>query len=330
MAPPIVRRVTGGAVPQTVVATAAARLKPQDAELTAGMQLPTEPCLVSKDIKDYTFLIYAQPGWGKTTLLSTFPDVVLLPTERGFKGIPGIYTLGPSETGGTITSWEQFLRAVELLEASPDRFENVGVDTVNNARALCQKFVCQRAGVKHPGDRKDRGKLWSEVTEELLSALSRISATGRGLYMTSHVREDKVERSSGSDYTKIGPNLSPLTAKGLIAFVDFCFYGDYVGLSGAGVQRVMFTQGDELITSKARKQGSGVPLPEVIALPDQAHEEQDYEYLKAMFEGRLQGLDLSAVSESGQSSKAVQKKINQASMANTLANLQGREVPAQQ
>jgi hypothetical protein len=327
MAMATIKRVKGAAVSQATTAPVPARVpakvKRAAAELVSGMAMPTEPFPVSNDIKDYAFLLFAQAGWGKTTLLSTFPNVVLLPTERGFKGIPGIYTLGPTETGGTITTWEQFIRGVELLEAS-DEFENVGVDTVDRAYALCLKYVCRRAGVHHPSEGQDRGKLWGDITEELLNALMRISATGRGLYITSHVREDKVERAHGADYTKIGPSLSGGTAKKLIAFVDFCFYGDYVGAAGTGVNRVLFTQGDDLIVSKARRQGSGIALPEAILLP--TDETQDYEYLKAMFEGRLQGVDIATLQASGQTTKTVVGKIMKNQAGAALARLQGEGV----
>ena len=72
---PTVKRVAGGAVPQVTVAPkAAAKIKQSGAALSASMQLPTEPCPVSTDIKDYSILLYARAGWGKTTLLATFPD----------------------------------------------------------------------------------------------------------------------------------------------------------------------------------------------------------------------------------------------------------------
>ncbi|KKL58757.1 hypothetical protein LCGC14_2222130 [marine sediment metagenome] len=54
MAPPIVKRVTGGVVPQVTVAPKArAKVKPSGAALAVTMQLPDEPCPVSTDIKDY-------------------------------------------------------------------------------------------------------------------------------------------------------------------------------------------------------------------------------------------------------------------------------------
>jgi hypothetical protein len=324
---PVIKRVSGAAPPPAAKpAVGSAKVKQSNAALAAAMTLPTGPCPVSTDIQDYTFLIYAPGGWGKTRLVTTFPDLCYFGTERGFKGIEGVYSIAPAETNYTITSWEMMRRGVELLEGS-DRFANVAVDTADNAYEMCMRWVCGKQGGRHPDDIQDRGKTWNDIKHEFLDVLNRISATGRGLYITSHVRDDKVERASGKDYTRIGPSLVPSAAKALIAFVDFCFYGDYVGMSGTGVQRVMFTQGDELIVGKNRKRGSGLPLPEVIALPDQAHEEQDYEYLKAMFEGRLEGFNLAAALESGRTSKAVRTKILQSSAAAAAASLQGKEAP---
>ena len=216
-------------------------------------------------------------------------------------------------------------RGVELLEGAPDRFENVCIDTTDLAYDYCQKWVCAKAGVQHPNDANDRGKTWNEVKSEFLSLLNRIAATGRGLYLTSHVKEEKIERATGPDYTRIGPSLTGAAARTVIAFVDFCFYGEYVGMLGGGMQRVLFTQGDELITGKSRRLASGVKLPDVIALPE--NEAQDYEYIKAMFEGRLAGVDLASLVETGQTSKAVKTKILQDKAATAVANLQGKEAP---
>ena len=211
------------------------------------------------------------------------------------------------------------------MEAAPDRFENVCIDTTDLAYGYCQEWVCARAGVKHPNDADDRGKTRNEVKNEFLRLLNRIAATGRGLYMTSHAKEEKIKRATGPDYTRIGPSLTGAAARTVIAFVDFCFYGEYAGMLGGGMQRVLFTQGDELITGKSRRLASGVKLPDVIALPE--NEAQDYEYIKAMFEGRLAGVDLASLAETAQTSKAAKTKILQASTANAIASLQGRGAP---
>jgi hypothetical protein len=270
---------------------------------TSQLALPGAKTTVSGDIRDYSMLLYARSGWGKTTFFASFPDVLLLSADPPPKGL-SVYSFN-HEHGGVV-DWETLLAAIKLLEDC-DQFANVCIDTADEALRLCTNYVCKLQGLRHPHDANDYGKTWTLLADEFCAALKRIQQTGRGLYMTAHDSERAIDSASGKQkYTRIGPQLSGQAGKRVLGFVDFILYGDYM-MVGGEERRVARTSGSDLITAKHRKIADGRNLPLYVALPKD--ERQDYELFAAAFRGEDVGVDVEQLSAAKDSGKTMARQV---------------------
>ncbi len=262
--------------------------------------LPAERKRASTRIEDYSVLLYAVAKWGKTTFFSTFPDVLFLSTEPGTEGLE-IFEI-------RVTDWSVMQQALKLLQKD-NRFQNVVIDTADEAYRLCMEWVCRQRGLTHPSDANDYGKTWNAVADEFVRVFREIKATGRGCYLTAHDQEHVVESSTGQDYTRIGPTLTGKAGKRVLALADFIWYGDYARTQSGDEIRVIRTQGNELITGGARKIGHGRGLPLYIPLPED--ESLDYDVFARAFRGEDVGIDPMQLRASVASSKAQSRQVKE-------------------
>lgn len=250
--------------------------------------LPEHPKEPDTNILHYTGLLYGREKIGKTTMMASFPDALFLATEPGTRG-QRIYEYN-AENGGC-KNWDLIRRAVELLEKT-DRFKTVVIDTVDRAYDMALDYVCRVLRIDYPGQddsgREDFGKSWRAVKQEFLSVVHRILQTGRGLWFTSHCREEEIKSRSGETYTRIFPSMSR-QARGVVeAVVDMFFYCEYMRSSGPDdqVHRVLVTHGNELVWAGTRGI-DGVVLPPLVPLLP----EGGFDLLQRAFQGEPVGLD---------------------------------------
>ena len=80
--------------------------------------------------------LYALPGWGKTTFLSSFPNTFFLDCEQG----DGLLDL----RGADIDSLEKFNNTITLLIKEKHSFKHVVIDTVTSLEKMVHIFVCKK------------------------------------------------------------------------------------------------------------------------------------------------------------------------------------------
>ncbi len=263
------------------------------------MKLPTQRKEIEKDISRYSVLVYGQPKVGKTTLLSSWPDVIFLTTEPGTRGI-SIFEI-------ECPTWKRMLHAVDALEAETGRFKTVVIDTVDEAYNSCLDYTCKRLGIDHPGEdaqgREDWGKSWREVRNEFTNVIQRILRTGRGLAFTSHAREAEIRvRFTGDKYTRIVPSMSG-QARGVIeALVDIILYAEHVKDADGKPQRVLICVGDETVWAGARPPAQ---FPSVLPL----ERTNGYKIVEAGFLGKHPGVNLLQVSPARETSETAGRLI---------------------
>lgn len=267
-----------------------------------SFELPIEPDPIVDDISKYVMVIYGEEKIGKTVFLASFPEALFLCTEPGTKGLQ-VFSFNGIEG---VTSWEMFLTAVGLLEADPDKFKFVVIDTVDRLYEQCMTYVCDSKEIPYPGENRDGsndfGKSWNAVRTEFQKALDRIVRTGRGLAMTSHVKEIDIKpKSGGPGYTKIQPSMGSQARNVCIALADMTLYLTYMADPGSGrSQRVIITQGDEVVRG-----GSRVELPPILPLTRTG----GFEILQAAFKGEYVGLDPETLMASKTASKELRRHL---------------------
>lgn len=255
-----------------------------------NIALPTEMTEPERDIRKYVFLIYAPPGWGKTTLFASFPGACFFCTERGTKGLRRFeFNVGD----GGVRSWEIFEEGVRRLEEDKSpRFKNVIVDTGRKAYEYCSDAYCKEHDIERPGvdadGKSDWGESWKAIAEKFMMMLDRILRTGRGVGIACHSKEVEVEDGAGEDHNYVQPNLNKSAMTMLTAYVDFGFCGEMILTPAGDNARVLITEGNEGMWGKHREL-EGVQFPRVLPVPDK---ESGYSVIRSAFLGKEEHLEI--------------------------------------
>ena len=109
--------------------------------------LNLEPTKISRDLKGKYIFAYGAAKIGKTSLIASFPKSLIFSFEPGTNALDNIYKIN-------ITSWKDFKLAVKQLQNDKvkEKFDFVGIDTVDIAQELCESYVCNINGVSTIGD----------------------------------------------------------------------------------------------------------------------------------------------------------------------------------
>jgi len=284
------------------------------------IELPSTPRDIESDLRKYITLIYGREGIGKSTFFASFPGIIFFSTEPGTAGLE---VLDFNWEEGGVTSWEIFQRGVELLvKEGPGRIKNVVIDTIDRAYDLCNVYICKELGIAHVGEDKsgksDRsGKGWSQLKKEFVFQLYRLTQAGFGLGLTSHMKMTEIESHSGDKYNVIIPSMSGQAFGVVRAITAYIFYAEYIKDTSGDTQRILITEGDELITAKHRGE-----FPRFIKM----EEDNGYQVFKDAFDGKDIGLDPSDFNSSKKTSKVGQASIKKTQMDN--ARKPGKKVVA--
>ena len=248
----------------------------------ANALLPDKP--TSKIIKPekLSYLLIAQPKWGKTKFFMQFPNSLLLAFEsghsfqRGFKVVidrwdqhRGKFEPTKDDEG---CSHMTMIQAVEVLEAS-DKFDFVIIDTADMAVKMCVDYECGKRGVEHPADAGDFGKGWDlTMTAPFRKAMLRILKTGRGIGFITHTKVEIAKFSTGEVARK-----ESTLPKGPMAFVhgqaDIVMHGEF-GRKNAGRRlrdRILVCEGD-MDTMAGNRTGTMLPARYIVS-PDKTWEQ---------------------------------------------------------
>lgn len=106
-----------------------------------------EPTKISRDLKGKYIFAFGQAKIGKTSLIASFPKSLIFSFEPGTNALNNIYKVN-------ITSWKDFKLYVKQLQNSEvkEKFDFVGIDTVDIAYDLCESYVCGVNGVNSIGE----------------------------------------------------------------------------------------------------------------------------------------------------------------------------------
>ena len=164
--------------------------------------LSITPHEVSRDLCGYTVMLYGEPKTGKTTIASQFPKALLLAFETGYLAIPGIMAQ-------PINKWSEFKQVLKQLkdDKAHEQFSNIVIDTADIAYDLCEKFICNQAGVSAINE-IPYGQGWSKASKEFDEALRSIPQMGYGLVMISHSQDKSFVDENGVEYNQIVPTLA--------------------------------------------------------------------------------------------------------------------------
>lgn len=199
---------------------------------------------VSERLSDYSMMITAESGFGKTPFLAElFGDRALfLSFEQSTKGIAGIYSVD-------IDSYETLVFYVNQLENPKmrEKFDVIIVETLFLMDYMCEQSVCDSYGKDLLSDCLNYNKGYKILDKKFISLIKRIQKMGYGICYVSHPVEKKVQ-IGGQDIVRYEPKVSDRIATHLLPEIDvklFCTY-DQNG------NKVIYTQSTPYFSARCR------------------------------------------------------------------------------
>jgi hypothetical protein len=175
--------------------------------------------VISRDLKGRFICIYGAEKVGKSTFGAKLPRPLFCNFEVGTNYLP----VKPVN----IDRWsvfKQVLRQLEKPEAH-DYYDTVVIDTVSEAYAACEKFVCQQNGVQKIGD-IPYGRGYADTKREFEDALRKITMLGFGLCCICHAEKKTIPGPNDTTIDTMQPAMPSRAADVVNRMVDIIAYID--------------------------------------------------------------------------------------------------------
>lgn len=159
--------------------------------------IPTEKTRPRLNPARLRWLIYGEPGVGKTPLASGFDNPLFMVTEQSTEALTVYSTV--------ISKWEDFTKTTEELLTKKHNFDTVVVDVVDMLYRYCVDFCNKRLSIAHISDAAF-AKGYHSVDNEFDHWLNKLCMSNIGVIFLSHLDEKEVIKGK-ERYTKLVPRL---------------------------------------------------------------------------------------------------------------------------
>lgn len=122
--------------------------------------------------------------------------------ECGQNALDNVYV----QPAKTWNDWKQAVSQLCRKEELKENFDQIAIDTVDEAWNLCVKYVCNQNGVEKLGD-LPYGQGYDLAKKEFASTFREVVYNGYGLIFISHSIEKTYKDDKGQEFTKIVPAL---------------------------------------------------------------------------------------------------------------------------
>lgn len=175
--------------------------------------------VISRDLKGRFLCIYGPEKVGKSTFGAKLPRPLFCNFEVGTNYLP----VRPVNIDKWST-FKQVLRQLEKPEAH-DYYDTVVIDTVSEAYAACEQFICAQNAVQRIGE-IPYGRGYADTKREFESALRKITMLGFGLCCICHAEKKTIPGPDDSTIDTMQPAMPTRAADVVNRMVDIIAYID--------------------------------------------------------------------------------------------------------
>ena len=200
---------------------------------------------VSKDINDYSLMLTAPTGYGKTPFLAELygERALILSFENSQKGIAGAYAV-QIDSYETLSFYLGQLQNPEIRK----KFDVIIIDTLFLLDYCCEKSVTDAYGKDLLSDCLKWNKAYKIVDKRFLTVIKNLQKMNYNIVYVCHPVEKKVKAPNGQEYTKIEPKVSDRIKDLLIPEIDIRLFASY----DAEGNKVIYTQGTPYFDARCR------------------------------------------------------------------------------
>lgn len=200
---------------------------------------------VSKDINDYSLMLTAPTGYGKTPFLAELygDRALILSFENSQKGIAGAHAV-QIDSYETLSFYLSQLQNPQVRE----KFDVIIIDTLFLLDYACEKSVTDAYGKDLLGDCLKWNKAYKIVDKRFLTVIKTLQKMNYTVVYVCHPAEKKVKAPNGQEYTKIEPKVSDRIKDLLLPEIDIRLFASYDNEGN----KVIYTQGTPFFDARCR------------------------------------------------------------------------------
>ena len=217
--------------------------------------LSIEPSVIQQSLSGKTILLAGMPKIGKSEFCAQSPKTLILDFENGYNFHPNVMKV-------SITKWSDVklvVRQLEKVEAR-EKYENVAIDTLNEAWELCTNFICAQNGVQKLGD-IPYGRGYKDRDDEFSSILRKIITLNYGLIVTCHIKERTIGSQNDIDIVSVAPDLDKRCLPIINGLVDIIGIITQTWNEAGESERWLMTKATPTITAGTRMKNLKAKIP---------------------------------------------------------------------
>lgn len=207
--------------------------------------LDLEANKVSRNIVDYSFMLTAPTGYGKSPFLAELygDKALMLSFDNSHKGIPGIHAV-------SIDSYQTLTFYLSQLE-NPlvrEKFDVVIIDTLFLLDLMIEKSITESYGKELLSDCLQYNKAYKIVDKRFIDTIKRLQRMNYTIVYSCHPDEKKVKMPDGSEIIRFEPQVSERVKRLLMPEIDIRLFAHY---NQAG-EKTIFTQATPYFDARCR------------------------------------------------------------------------------
>lgn len=175
----------------------------------------------AKDITEpvHTYLIYANPGMGKTTALKFIPGKKLvIDVDKSSSVLEGEDNIGIVEVD-TYDVWDDWMKTVKTLLTEPESHKDYDVIVIDNISELFRSTLTN-LGRMGKNNRVPSQADYQRVDFTILDSLRALQNLNKTLVFTAWETTDNYQHESGQSFTRSMPDIRPKILNNFLGLCD--------------------------------------------------------------------------------------------------------------